>query len=193
MNFRIDGWFLTQSVQAADGSVPLVQNRDGFIRVFVVADGPNTAAPHVRLRVFRNGSLMRTFDIPAPGPSVPQARNENVLASSWNVKLPRELFTPDMQVLADVDPTNAIAEKNETDNSYPVSGTPETETTRSIPGLSVLFVPVRQQTSGLTGDVTPANKSRYLDIPRRMLPISPAQDDVHEVYTTTTTNPLVRG
>ncbi|MEP6688602.1 MAG: hypothetical protein ABJC36_09655 [Gemmatimonadales bacterium] len=191
VNFRIDGWFLTQSVQAADGSVPLVQNRDGFIRVFVVADGPNTAAPSVRLRVFRNGSLTRTLDIPAPGRSVPQARNENVLASSWNVKLPRELFTPDMQVLADVDPTNAIAEQNETDNSYPVSGTPETETTRSIPGLSVLFVPVRQQTSGLTGDVSLANKSRFLDIPRRMLPISPAQDDVHEVYTTTTTDPLV--
>jgi hypothetical protein len=54
----------------------------------------------------------------------------------------------------------------------------------------VLFVPVRQQTNGLTGDVTLANKSRYLDLPRRILPISPAQDDVHEVYTTTTPDAL---
>lgn len=191
VNLRIDGWFLTQSVQAADGSVPLVQNRDGFIRVFVLADAGNTAAPSVRLRVFRAGALVRTLDIPAPRSSVPQSRNENDLESSWNVKLPRDLFTPDMAVLAEVDPNNDIAEKNEDDNRFPLSGAPATQTTRHIPGLSVLFVPVRQQTSGLTGDVTLANKARYLDFPRRILPISPAQDDVHEVYTTTTEDPLL--
>jgi hypothetical protein len=100
------------------------------------------------------------------------------------VKLPRDLFGAGMAVLAEVDPANAIAETNETDNNYPASGTAESETMRSIPELGVTFVPVRQPESGLTGDVSAANKSRFLDLPRRMLPISTARDTVHEVYTT---------
>ena len=191
VNLRIDGWFLTQSVQSEEGDTPLVQNRDGFIRVFVLADGQNTATPRVRLRVYQNGALARTFDIPAPGPSTPQSRNENDLGSSWNVKLPRELFVAGMEVLADVDPGNTVAETNETDNNFPVSGTAHHETTRNVPALGVTFVPVRQQESGLTGDVTVGNKATYLTMPRRMLPISTAQDEVHGVYTTTTTGALL--
>jgi hypothetical protein len=186
LNLRIDGWFLTQSVQSPAGDVPLVENRDGFLRVFVVADGPNTAAPRVRVRVYRNGTLARTFDIPAPGTSTPQSRNEDDLASSWNVKIPRDLFGPGLAVLADVDPANAIAEKNEADNSYPVSGTAQSESIRSVPPLGVRFVPVKQQANGLTGDVSAANKANFLDLAQRMLPISTADGDLHEVYTTTT-------
>jgi hypothetical protein len=186
LNLRIDGWFLTQSVQSPAGDVPLIENRDGFLRVFVVADGPNTAAPKVRVRVYRNGTLARTFDIPAPGTSTPQSRNEDDLASSWNVKIPRDLFGSGLTVLADVDPANAIAEKNESDNSYPVSGTAQSESMRSVPPLGVRFVPVKQQPSGLTGDVSAANKGSFLDLARRMLPITTADGDVHEVYTATT-------
>jgi peptidase M66-like protein len=193
LNLRIDGWFITQSVQSAAGDVPLVQNRDGFVRVFVLADGPNTATPRVRLSMYLNGTLARTFDIPAPGPSTPQSRDENDLASSWNVKIPRELFGPGLTVLAEVDPANAIAEKNESDNRYPVSGTAETETMRNVPPLGVTLVPVKQQTSGLTGDVSAANRATYLSLPRRMLPISTGDDDVHQVYTTTTPDPLLPG
>ena len=171
--------------------MPLVENRDGFIRVFVLADGPNTATPRVRLRMYLNGTLARTFDIPAPGPSTPQSRNEDDLASSWNVKIPRDLFGPGLSVLADVDPTNAIAEKNESDNNYPVSGTAQTESMRNVPALGVTFVPVKQQTSGLTGDVSVANKATFLTLPRRMFPISTANDEVHDVYTTNTPAPLL--
>ena len=171
--------------------MPLIENRDGFIRVFVVADQPNTAQPTVRLRLFRNGGLTRTFVIPAPGPSTPQQRNEDDLSSSWNVKLPRDLFSPGLTVLADVDPTNAIAEKNETDNSYPATGTPQPTTMVSVPPLGVRFVPVRQQANGLTGDVSAANKAAFLDLTRRIYPISTADGDLHAVYTTTTADPLV--
>jgi hypothetical protein len=191
VNLRIDGWFLTQSVQSPGGDVPLVENRDGFIRVFVLADGPNTATPRVRLRMYLNGTLARTFDIPAPGPSTPQSRNENDLASSWNVKIPRDLFGAGLSLLADVDPTNAIAEQNEADNNYPVSGTPQPESMRTVPALGVTFVPVKQQTSGLTGDVSVANKATFLTLPRRMFPISTANDEVHDVYTTNTAAPLL--
>ena len=191
LNLRIDGWFLTQSVQSAEGDVPLVENRDGFLRVFVLADGPNTATPKVRVRMYLNGSLERTFDIPAPGPSTPQSRNEDDLASSWNVKVPHALFAPGLTVLADVDPANSIGETNEADNSYPVSGAAAAEPVRAVPALGIRLVPVRQQTSGLTGDVSSTNKASFLDLSRRMLPIAASDGDLHQVYTTTTANPLL--
>jgi hypothetical protein len=191
LNLRIDGWFLTQSVQTPTGGVPLVEDRQGFLRVFVVADQANTARPTVRVRLFRNGALAQTLDIPAPGTSVPLARDEATLSSSWNVEIPRTLFGPGLSLVAEVDPGNAIAEKNESDNSYPASGTPQAAVTSAVPPLAVRFVPVKQQTSGLTGDVSTANKSRFLDLPRRIYPISTADGDVHAVYTTTTPDPLV--
>ena len=44
-NLRIDGLYLTQSVQTYTGAVPLVKDRDGYLRVFVTATQSNLAAP----------------------------------------------------------------------------------------------------------------------------------------------------
>ena len=44
-NLRIDGVYLTQSVQTYAGTVPLVKDRDGYLRVFVTASESNAAAP----------------------------------------------------------------------------------------------------------------------------------------------------
>ncbi|HET6578921.1 MAG TPA: hypothetical protein VFG66_11385 [Gemmatimonadales bacterium] len=190
VNLRIDGWYLTQSTQSPSGDVPLVTNRDGYLRVFVVADGTNTAAPGVRVRLYRGGALTGTFDIPSPAASTPTRRDEGRLASSWNVKVPRELITPGLAIVADVDPTNAIPEKNEADNSYPASGTPQPQTVRDAPILGVTFVPIIQKANGLAGDVSDANRSTYLEMSRRMHPLPGADGSVHAVYTTTTGNAL---
>ncbi|HEX6615664.1 MAG TPA: hypothetical protein VF046_05105 [Gemmatimonadales bacterium] len=186
VNLRIDGWNLTQSTQSAAGDIPLVTNRDGYIRVFVLADGPNTARPAVRLRLFRSGALVRTLDIPAPSGSVPTERPDRQLAGSWNVKIPRELIVPGLQVLADVDPDNSVAESDETDNAYPRSGTPFQPTVQDAQILGITFVPV-QQANGLRGDVTDANRSSYLDVSRRMHPLSGADGSVHALYNTSVT------
>jgi hypothetical protein len=186
VNLRIDGWNLTQSTQSAAGDIPLVTNRDGYIRVFVLADGPNTARPVVRLRLFRSGALVRTLSIPAPSGAVPTQRPDRQLAGSWNVKIPRELIVPGLQVLADVDPDNTVAESDEADNAYPSSGIPFQPTVQDAPILGITFVPV-QQANGLRGDVTDANRSTYLDVSRRMHPLSAADGSVHALYNTSVT------
>jgi hypothetical protein len=191
INLRIDSWTLTQGVQSASNDVPLVTDRDGFLRVFVVADKSNTVAPSVRVRVYRSGALAQTLTIPAPLTSTPLQRNESALGSSWNVKLPHDLFGPGMAVLADVDPGNTVAETDEGDNSFPASGPGGGESVRAVPPLAVRFVPVQQQANALTGDISDANKASYLDLPQRMLPFPSADGDVHAPYTTTTANPLV--
>ena len=83
--------------------------------------------------------------------------------------------------MADVDPTNAIAESDEGDNGFPASGTRLQVQVRTAPRLSVALVPVRQSANDLEGDVTEANKDRYLDQIRRMYPISSYDVEVHAV------------
>ena len=190
LNLRIDGLELTQSVQTAAGDVPLIEDRDGFLRVFVVANEANTAAPTVRVHMFRNGALQQTLNIPAPAGSTPTTRDEAVLAASWNVKIPRGLFTPGMAVLAEVDPGNAVAENDETDNRYPVSGTAQPETVRTVPEFALRFVPVKQKVSGSQGDISLGTRGDFLRLTRRIYPISTIDGDVHAVYTTATSEPL---
>src|SRR5206468_3735902 len=50
LDLSIGEMYLTQSTQTPSNSVPLVQNRDGYLRVFVVANQANTATPQVRVR-----------------------------------------------------------------------------------------------------------------------------------------------
>jgi hypothetical protein len=50
LNLRIDGVYLTQSVQTYTGAVPLVKDRDGYLRVFVTANQSNLATPQVQVR-----------------------------------------------------------------------------------------------------------------------------------------------
>jgi len=71
MNLSIHGFYVTQSVQTYDRTVPLVAGRDGLLRVFVVASLANTETPEVRARFYRAGALLQTITIPAPGASVP--------------------------------------------------------------------------------------------------------------------------
>lgn len=190
LNLRIDGWQLTQSVQSPAGDVPLVNDRDGYLRVFVLANEANTVAPSVRVRLYRNGTLTSTLTVPGPGASAPRRREEERLASSWNVKIPRELIGPGLAVLADVDPGNTIPEANETDNSFPVSGRPRAQNVRDASILSIRFVPVKQRANGLQGNVSTANRATFLDLVRRMYPLPGTDGDAHAVYTTTTSDAL---
>jgi CARDB len=190
LNLRIAGVQLTQSTQTAAGDIPLVKGRDAFIRVFTVANQANSAAPMVRVRLFQNGAPGSTFDIPAPGNSTPTAKDESKLNGSWNVKIPGSQVQAGLAVLAEVDPENLVAEENETDNTFPLSGTAQAEDVETASILKLRFVPVKQMANGLQGDVSEANKARFIDLTQRIHPLPGIDADVHLPYTTTTTDPL---
>ena len=184
LNLRVDGMYLTQATQVYAGSVPLVAGRDAYLRVFVLADLPNTANPEVRVRLYHGSQLMETYTIPAPGPGVPSWVSETVLSSSWNVRVPGGLVQPGLRVSAEVDPWNVIAETSEMDNRYPATSTARAVDVRVLPALAIRLVPVRQQTSGLQGEVSEASRDEFLAEARAMLPISAPDADVRAVYTT---------
>lgn len=191
LNLRIERISITQSTQRQADDVPLIQGRDAFLRVFVIANGSNSARPSVRVRVFRQGTLVRTLSIPAPGSATPSSIQEGTLGSSWNIAVDGALIQPGLSLLTDVDPDNALAETNEADNTYPTSGSAQTLTVRAVPAASIMFVPVQQAVDpSSVGNVNNSNKDRLVDYARRIYPLNEIQTAVHAVYTTTTTDPL---
>jgi hypothetical protein len=184
LDLRIDGLYLTQSVQTYSGSVPLVKGRDGFLRVFVTASQANASAPTVRVRFYNSGVLASTVVINAPGASVPQSPNEGTLSSSWNIPVSKTLIQANLSILADVDPTNAVAESDETDNEFPASGTPLALDVRDASTFNVRLVPVRQSVNGSVGNVSSANKDQFLTTTMKIHPLAAYDADVRATYTT---------
>jgi hypothetical protein len=190
LNLRIAGVSITQSVQTFENDVPLVAGRDGLLRVVALANQSNRVTPAVRVRLFAGGVLQETVTITAPADTVPTGRSDGDLGTTWNLRIAGSRIQPGLAVVADVDPTGAIPEADETDNAFP-AGSPQAFPVRSTPPLAITLVPVRQQANQLEGDVTVANLDQYLDRTRRMYPIPGYDAAVHQVYTTTTADPLV--
>jgi hypothetical protein len=185
LNLRIDQLYLTQSTQTRTGTVPLIRNRGAFLRVFVVANEANSARPSVRVRFFRDGAVARELTIPASRSSTPTSLDEGQLGSSWNAEVDAGLVQPGTSVVADVDPGNSIAEGNESDNTFPTSGSPQGLTVRAASAARIRFVPIRQG-SGPAGNVTAANKDQLVETARRMFPLSSIETAVRSAYTTST-------
>jgi hypothetical protein len=183
LDLRIAGVQLTQGVQTFGNTVPLVSGRDGFLRVFVVANEANAAAPAVRVRLYDSGTLLQAFTIEAPGSTTPTSTNEASLGASWNVAVPAELIRPGLELLVELDPAGVIAENDETDNRFPAAGH-RALSVRTQGQLELTLIPVRQNATGLTGRVSAANRSEYLDLIRRIYPIPGYDANVHAVFTT---------
>lgn len=184
-NLQVNGVYLTQATQRFDGSVPLVAGRNAYLRVFALANQVNSAQPQVRVRLYNGSTLVQTYTIAAPAVGVPTVVNEGSLASSWNVLVPGALVQPNLKVLADVDPALAIAESDDADNGFPLSGTPGPVDVRSLPTFQVRFIPVLQQANGLSGSVSGATTESFLADLKQMLPVAAYSADVRAVYTST--------
>jgi hypothetical protein len=170
-NLRIDGLYLTQAVQTYDRDVPLIADRDAFLRVFVTASEASVPSPNVRVWLYNGGVLASDQTLTRAG-TTPLAPQEGTLGSSWNVAVPRALVTPNLSILVDVDPDNLVAETNETDNTFPASGTPLPLQVEAASTFRVTLVPVTTAVDGRTGNVTAGNKNQFLDATMRMHPLS---------------------
>jgi hypothetical protein len=186
VNFCIDGAYITQAVQSYDNLVPLIAGRNALLRVFVKASTTNSAQPSVRARFYnQGGTLISTMTLTPPTASVPTAIDEATLGSSWNTQLSGSVIQPGLRMLLDVDPTNAITEPNESDNSFPANGTPVALDVRTVSPLNVTIVPIIQSARGDTGRVTEANKANFILPTQRMFPVATVNADIRTPYTYT--------
>jgi hypothetical protein len=184
LNLTVDGVTITQVVQTYAGTVPLVAGRDGFIRVFGRANQTNTVPTQVRVRIYNGETLLNTMVLDK-APGVPLVPDQSALGSSWNGILVGQFIQPGLRIVADIDPSGTVAEANESDNTFPATGTPAALDVRQVGALRVTFVPVQQRfDKALVGNVTDANKEQFLGDVRRMLPVLDIDAEVHAPYTT---------
>jgi hypothetical protein len=155
--------YITQAVQRMDGSVPLVADRDGMLRVFLRADRGNARRPAVRVRLRTAGAETLNQVIEPAGPGVPTVLDEDRLSSSWNLFLPGRLIRPGTTV--QVEPVALPG--------FP-EGEPRALDVRVVPPLRITFHPVRMEAAAgrPAGDVTEANLAVWVDALRRMLPVA---------------------
>lgn len=180
-NLSFAGLYVTQSAQPFDASSPLVADRDGVLRIFVRAGAANTFRPTVRVRLYRNGSLLETHTLEAPEGSVRTTVTESTLAASWNLALPGSLIRPGLAIQAEIDPDNEIGEVNELDNVFPAGGGARLQDVRVLPPFRARMIPI--DVSGQVGDVNEGNMRSYMTAVFAMMPMPDYDVDMGEVYT----------
>ncbi len=183
VDLELTRFYINQAVPAADSAqapknqIPLVAGRGGLARAFVTADAANTNAA-VRLHYRDASGKKGTLDLKGPR-NVPTTPREGDLGNTFNAALDGSLLRPGLEVYIEVDPDNAVAETDETNNRYPASGYVALPV-QNTPTLNVTLVPVTYQ--GATPDITNATKARYMDAARRMHPLGETNVSVHSPY-----------
>ncbi|HCZ33995.1 MAG TPA: hypothetical protein DHV93_11405 [Holophagaceae bacterium] len=186
LDLHIEKVQLTQSTQTLDNSVPIVAGKDGLIRVFVLANQTNTAAPSVRVMLLNNGQPVAGYPkiLAAPGSSTPLAVDESLLSNSWNLAVPGvDLTTPSgtgYSILADVDSAGAVAEADETNNSASM-----TLASTTVPVFRTTIFPVALASG--TGNITEQNKAAWTALLAQMYPVSVLDVQVGATFTSSAT------
>lgn len=173
---------LTQSTQTLDDSVPIVAGKPGLVRVFVLANQANAAAPAVQVTLLNGGTPVAGYPktVAAPLTGVPTALDETSLGQSWNLAIPgTDLTTPvgsGYSVEATVDPAGALPEADETNNTTTVAlaGT-------TVPVFRTTLFPV--VLSSGTGNVSDANKDAWVARLAAMYPVSAVDVAVGPAFT----------
>jgi hypothetical protein len=184
-DLAVDSVQITQAVQTAAGTVPLVKDRAGLVRVFLRASASNSLSPTVRVKLLdtASGAVLRTWDVPASASGVPAAAPaQSPLGSSWNVSLAASDVQPGRHLVAEIDPAGTLSQDRTNDVvRYPASGSLDV---RTVPALAVTLVPVLH--SGTTPNVTGATRTAqsWLGATLRMHPLPSADVQVGAAYST---------
>ncbi len=183
LDLSIEGLYVTQATQEYPNPVvPLVQNRSAWVRVFVKANQTNTATPQVKVD-FIKGGVTNTLTINAGGSSVPLTIDPANATASWNAAVSSSWIQTGTQVVATVDPTNAIPEADETNNTFS-----QNLDVRALKTWKVTLIPVHTG-DGNVGNVTGSGRTAadWVDFAKRIHPVP----DVIDVTVGSTMNSSV--
>lgn len=148
---------ITQATQRMDGSIPLVQGKDGTVRVFVRATEPNRTVLPVRITVCDGAGevlLRKEVEAPFPPGGIPTAQEGGL--SAWNLPLPGALIQPGNTFLAELlNGSQVLA-------TFPADGRPQPMQVVQVPPIRIKVFPIRYN-----GELP------ELDKPAEQLPILP--------------------
>ncbi len=138
-DLEIDSLEITQAVQNAQNSVPLVAGRTTVLRIFATSTLETQSLSDVKVLVTANREGTTLSESPSVfQSSIPLSANRADYASSINLKLPYSWLTGSIDVTVRLDPDNTVAEEDEKNNALSIH-----LTFLPVPPLNVMIVPVR--------------------------------------------------
>jgi hypothetical protein len=177
--------YLVQTVQRTDGSIPIIAGKDALLRIFVQGDAAsNQFTPPVHVVLHRDGAPIDSLVIPAGSPRVPHTLNEDAFAWSWNVRIPGDRVRPGLSFRVALDPDETVPRRSASRVTFPADGGLHAVDIRELPPHRVLFVPVHQSGSGITGNVTVATAPRFFGFFERLFPVPSVEFQVRAPYST---------
>ncbi len=186
LNLKLETAYLVQAIQRfADFSrSPLVAGRDALLRVFLTANVANSLTPQVVIRLYQDSVIVDSVTLVATAAGVPLAADEGQLDLSYNYLIPGSEVGPGLGFSAQIVPDPAVSETTLADNSYPAAGGLREPAVAQLPPLALRFVPVHQDSTGLTGQVDFATIPNFTAELERWYPTSSVDPDLHATYTT---------
>ncbi|MCS6840628.1 MAG: M66 family metalloprotease [Roseiflexus sp.] len=159
---------ITQSVQNSSNTVPMVAGRPTVVRVYVTVSGAaELSGVVVEAAATRNGAPLPGSPRRSDPRTVATSASRGNYASSFNIALPAEWLSGNVQLSIVVDPDNRIAESNETNNRLT-----RTLEFLAVPPLDLTIVPI-QYTHTPNGRTYPApTRDTVSDWIMRAYPIS---------------------
>ena len=179
-------WHFTQVVQNRAGSVPLIQGQDALLRVFVTGDRPSHYQPTVEALFFKDSDVITDLvSIDAPFEQLPTEVHEASLDQSYNLTVPGELITPEMEMVLQIDRQGIVPTLPESRLRVPAEGRLKLNV-RKVPPFELVLVPVvlptdpggeiRKWAQGVSAD---GEEMRTL---RTLLPIADFKLTVHQGF-----------
>jgi hypothetical protein len=169
---------ITQSVQRADNSVPLVAGRPTVVRVFAfVAHGDPSSNVTVSLEATRSGANLGSVNSsPRAVPLSPTRADTN---STFNFLLPASWLSGNIVLVATVDAAGTVIETNESNNSLQSS-----LSFNVVPDLDIRIVPISytHQGSDDPGTYPGQADDRIKDWIRRAFPVAAVNTSFRTPY-----------
>ncbi len=174
---------VVQGITMSDSYTVQVAHRPALLRVFVNLVGPSSVAGVLaRLTRYVGGNPQDSL---MSGPTTIQAAtNEGNLAHTLNFSLPDGWLASGTSYVIELDPLNALAESNESNNRFPGGGQ-QSFNFVNVPTLEVVIVPVRYARPGAPVSEPETGDLSYLTwMPFKVFPVSQINYTVRgSVYT----------
>lgn len=144
----IDGHYLVQTIQTEDHAIELVGGRAALFRGFLERVEPG--AFEARLVLRQSGSVVQTITLTSPSGPPSGTPNRMNQATTFQAVVPANRIQPGMSYTLEVESAAGVLSEDVTPTVLP------------RPALAVTFVPVRVDSTGTVGNVTPGNVDDFL-------------------------------
>jgi len=155
---------VNQGNQTFQGTVPLVADRPGLLRVFLRGSTSSPPGIRVRIRVRQGGSVVVDEVVGRAGGGGIEVSDPDPddAGRSWNLTLAAGLLQPGAEIRVDVDPDGILNPAPSPAVTWPAGGGWHPVDVRELPTFRATFIPIQVNHFGLTGRITPANVQDYV-------------------------------